>query len=258
MNRKALISLAIEQGQSGQVVGDILDVLCAHPDLIDLPRMVAGLLRALRVSELGSPIRIGSCDPLVWREACLWIVSLSRQPQISERLGNRFWLGTPPPTRNPVLSRGVTKYGFPYAALWHAPRDTENAPDYDRLVAQLLAATQTPSQSPLSAQRYAAFLDLRWLCESRHLIIPPELRVWGDAASFVAACRGFSALDSRSENADRFASIARLVRYSQGEEPPTRSGGGGSRGRRIKPVALELTHFIAEDRDGFALGDPDD
>lgn len=258
MNRKALISLAIEQGQSGQVVGDILDVLRAHPDLIDLPRMVAGLLRALRVSELGSPIRIGSCDPLVWREACLWIVSLSRHPKISERLGNRFWLGTPPPTRNPVLSRGVTKYGFPYAALWHAPRDTENAPDYDRLVAQLLAATQTPSQSPLSAQRYAAFLDLRWLCESRHLIIPPELRVWGDTASFVEACRGFSALDSRSENADRFASIARLVRYSQGEEPPTRSGGGGSRGRRGKPVALELTHFIAEDRDGFALGDPDD
>lgn len=179
MNRKALISLAIEQGQSGQVVGEILDVICAHPDLIDLPRMVAGLLRALRISELGSPIRIGNCDPLVWREACMWIVSLSRQPQISERLGNRFWLGTPPPTRNPVLSRGVKKYGFPYAALWHAPRDTENAPDYDRLVAQLLAATQPPSQSPLSAQRYAAFLDLRWLCEARHLIIPPELRVWG-------------------------------------------------------------------------------
>src|SRR3990167_2623801 len=128
MNRQALISLATEQGQSGQVIGQILDVICAHPDLIDLPRMVTGLLRVLRVSELGSPIKIGNCDPLVWREACEWIVSLSGQLHISERLGSRFWLGTPPPTRNPVLSRGVKTYGFPYAALWHAPRDTENAP----------------------------------------------------------------------------------------------------------------------------------
>lgn len=258
MNRQALISLASEQGQSGQVIGQILDVICAHPDLIDLPRMVAGLLRALRVSELGSPIKIGNCDPLVWREASQWIVSLSSQPHISERLGSRFWLGAPPPTRNPVLSRGVKTYGFPYAALWHAPRDTENAPDYDRLIAQLVAVTQTPSQFPLSAQRYAAFLDLRWLCETRHLIIPPELRVWGTTSGFVAACRGFSATDSRSENADRFASITRLVRYSQGEVPQTRSNGGGSRGRRGKSDTPELTHFIAEDHRGFALGDPDD
>lgn len=121
--------LALEQGQSPQVLGSILDAVDAHPELIDLPRMMAGLLRALRAADIGSAIRFKGCDSLVWREACEWLISLRNQPYISKRLGEQFWLGDQAPSRNPVLHKGVKQFGFPYAALWHVPRDVENAQD---------------------------------------------------------------------------------------------------------------------------------
>lgn len=259
MSRKnALLHLASEQGQSARVIASILDTIGAHPELIDLPRMVTGLLRALRAAGIGSPIWLKDCDPYVWREACEWLISLRNQSSIFSHLGKSFWLGEPAPSRNPVLNKGVKQFGFPYAALWHVPRDTENAQDYERLLAQLLVVTQSMGSDHLHHQRYAVFLDLRRICEVRHCVIAPELNIWGTTESFVEGCQLFSHGESRSEHAELFASICRLVRYSHGEEPPTRSGGGGSRGRRMRPDRSELTYFISEDPRGFELGDPDD
>lgn len=256
-SRDALLRLALAHGQSPQVVAAILDGVDAHPDLIDLPRIMTGLLRVLRAADIGNPIRIRNCDPLVWREACEWLIALRNQPYVFGYLGGQFWLGEQAPSRNPVLNRGVKRFGFPYAALWHVPLDTEGAQDYERLFAQLLSVTQQHSDH-LNQQRYAVFLDLRRLCELRQCSIPPELNIWGATESFVAGCQLFSPRESTSENAELFATISRLVRYSQGEEPPTRSGGGGNRGRRTRLDWSELTHLISEDSRGFVLGDPDD
>lgn len=177
--RNELLRLASKQGQSPQVISAILDAVDAPPDLIDLPRMIAGLLRVLRTVDIGRPIRLQDCDPLVWREACEWLISLRKQPQILRDLGKLFWLGEPAPSRNPVLNKGVKKYGFPYAALWYLPRDVEGARDYERLLAQLLVAFQQQGSRDLYQQRYALFLGLRRLCELRHCSIPPELNIWG-------------------------------------------------------------------------------
>lgn len=259
MSRKdALLKLATEQGQTSQVIESILDTIGAHPDLIDLPRMVTGLLRALRAAGIRNPIWFKHYDPHVWREACEWLISLRNQSFVSRHLGESFWLGESAKSKNPVLNKGVKNFGFPYAALWHVPRDTESKLDFERLLAQLLVAVQQQGPDHLYLQRYAVFLDLRRLCELRHFSIPAELNVWGTTTSFVASCQVFSQGESRSEHAEFFASICRLVRYSYGKEPPTRSGGGGNRGRRTKLDRPELTHLISEDSRGFVLGDPDD
>lgn len=256
--RSALERLASEQGQSPEVIRLILDTLGAHPDLIDLPRIVEGLLRALRAADIGSPIGLKNCDPLVWREACGWLVSLRKEPKIAQHLGDLFWLGEPAPSTNPVLHKGVMRFGFPYAAFWFAPLDKENARDYERLLAQLLIATEQNGSDHLQDWRYAVYGALRDLCNLPHCPIPSELNVWGTAESFVAGCQLFSSGESRSDNAKFFAAISRLVRYSHGEIPPNRPGGGGSRGRRKKLDWPELTNFISEDPCGFVLGDPDD
>ena len=256
--RNALLRLASEQGQTPRIIDSILKVVGAHPDLIDLPRMMLGLLRVLRTAEIGTPVTIDDADPHVWREACEWLISLRSQPSALGNLGKQFWFGEIAPVRNPVLSRGVKQFGFPYAALWHAPRDVEGARDFERLMLQLLAVTQMQGSHYLHQQRYAVFLDLRRLCESRQCTIPPALKIWGSAEDFIAGCRLFSARESTSENGELFLSISRLVRYCHGEEPPTRSGGGGSRGRRVASGQAELTHLISEDPRGFILGDPDD
>jgi len=256
--RNALLLLASEQGRTPRIIDSILKAVGAHPDLIDLPRMMSGLLRVLRTAEIGTPITIDDADPHVWREACEWLISLRSQPSALGTLGKQFWFGEIAPVRNPVLSRGVKQFGFPYAALWHAPRDVEGARDFERLMLQLLAVTQMQGSNYLHQQRYAVFLDLRRLCESRQCTIPPVLKIWGSAQDFIAGCRLFSARESTSENGEIFVSICRLVRYSQGDEPPTRSGGGGSRGPRRSSDQAELTHLISEDPRGFILGDPDD
>lgn len=43
--REILLNLASEQGQSPRVIGEILNLLGAHPELIDLPRAIDQLLR---------------------------------------------------------------------------------------------------------------------------------------------------------------------------------------------------------------------
>lgn len=256
--RDVLFRLALEQGQSPRVIASILDSVVAHPDLIDLPRMMAGLLRVLRAAEMGNPIQLKGCDPIVWREACEWLISLRNQPGILSHLGEQFWLGEPAPAKNPVLNKGITYFGFPYAALWHVPCDNERARDYERLFAQLFAVTQRYGANHLHLQCYQASLNLRRLCEERHCTIPPELNIWGATARFVTGCQFFSSRKSISDNTELYAAICRLVRYCNGEEPSTRSGRGGTRGRRTRPARSGLTHFISEDPRGFVLDDPDD
>jgi hypothetical protein len=250
---QTLISLAREQGQSARTLREILTAIGAHPDLIDLPRITAGLIRALGKPGEDSPI---DCDPAVWREACKWIGSLVQQPLALERLGPKFWANKS--ARNPVLNHGVRRYGFPYAALWHAPRDKDNADDYFRLVAQLISATQQLSGHDLLGQRYEAFRALRMICQAPELTIPAELQIWDDAEVWNSACEIFKPSVSKSEHAHLYASITRLVRYSRGKSPRTRSSSSGGKGRSIRQVELEQTHFIAEGSRGFELGDRDD
>lgn len=256
--RDALITLAYEQGMATRVVESVLDTINVHPDLIDLPRVLTGLLGALRATSQGHQISIAGCDTAVWREACEWMISLRKQPAIKELLGDQFWSGEPAPKRNPVLNRGVMRHGYPYAALWHVPVDSESLPDYGLLLAQLLAATQQAEKSDLVPQRYAVFLALRHLCELRTLSIPSELSIWGLRSAFIAGCKMFSPAESGSSHAEMFAPICRLVRYCSGEEPPTRSNHGGGGRRRQGARKPELTHLISDDPRGFILGDPDD
>ena len=88
--RAALLDLAKEQGKSSRAVGQILNLLGAHPDLIDLPRVSYQLLQVLGVSSIGVPISFERCDEVVWREACQWLVSLARQPDTCQLRGDLY------------------------------------------------------------------------------------------------------------------------------------------------------------------------
>lgn len=256
--RAALLDLAKEQGKSSRAVGQILNLLGAHPDLIDLPRVSYQLLQVLGVSSIGVPIRFERCDEVVWREACQWLVSLARQPGIIERLGEQFWRGDVRPERNPVHQRGVTQYGFPYAAFLNFPRDYENAQDYLRLLAQLLVASQQIGTDYLVSQRYAVYKAFNKLCSLATFSIPPELVIWGSAKEFLDSCKEFEPKKSTSENAQLFADIARFVSYCNGKLPRRGGGGDGNRGKRTPVDQSDLVHYITEDLRGFALGDPED
>lgn len=256
--RDSLLRIAVEQGQSPRVIGALLDAIQAHPELIDLPRAVDRLVRVLRVCRVGSVISPRNYDAEVWREACGWIISLVRQPGVVNQLGGLFWLGEAAPSRNPVMNRGVTRFGFPYAAFLHIPNDIENSQDYERLLAQLLIASQQAGSEHLATQRYGVYQALGRLCELPHCLIQPELNIWGTTEEFVASCRAFSPSRSKSPHAEQIAAISRFVRYCNGELPPVGSGGGGGRIRRTQSAVLELSHYIAEDPRGFVLGDPDD
>ncbi|MEN1451170.1 hypothetical protein AAIH05_36545, partial [Pseudomonas aeruginosa] len=105
-----------EAEQSGRAVKYILDLMDAHPDLIDLPRISMGLIKALNASEVEPKFSFDGIDKAVLLSTCKWIASLGAQPNIEALFGKSFWLGNPPPIRNPVLNQGVKKFGFPYAA----------------------------------------------------------------------------------------------------------------------------------------------
>ncbi|MEB3082973.1 hypothetical protein VD792_33260 [Pseudomonas aeruginosa] len=66
--REILLNLASEQGQSPRVIGEILNLLGAHPELIDLPRAIDQLLRVLRACSVGLPIGLDSADDVVLHE----------------------------------------------------------------------------------------------------------------------------------------------------------------------------------------------
>lgn len=254
----ALLRLASEQGQSPRIIDRILKLLGAHPELIDLPRAIDQFVRVLRTCNVGVPICFENSDLVVWREACGWLISLARQPNIRALLGEQFFLGETRPVRNPVHGRGVTKFGFPHASLLHAPSDYENAQDYERLLAQLLVASQQNATNHLADHRYNVYQALGKLCGLTTFSTPPELTVWGDADEFLAGCREFEPRKSISENAESFAAITRFVRYCNGELPRVGGGGGGHGGKRKESSRPELNHLISEDIRGFVLGDPDD
>lgn len=253
-----LLRIAMEQGFSRRAIAEVLDVMQAHPELIDLPRAIDRLLRVLRVCRVGSNIELINCDADVWSESCYWIISLARQPRVLEQLGGLFWLGEAVPSKNPVMNRGVTRFGFPYAAFLHIPRDIENSQDYERLLAQLLIASQQSGSDHLATQRYGVYQALGYLCGLRYCVIPRELDIWGSVEAFAASCRAFSPSRSRSPHAEQIAVISRFVRYCNGELPPVGPGGAGGRARRKQPPPLDLTYVITEDPRGFVLGDPDD
>ncbi len=256
--REILLRLASEQGQSPWIVSEILNLLGSHPELIDLPRAIDQLVRVLRTCSVGVPIGLENSDDIVLHEACEWLISLSRQPNIRVLLGEQFWLGNNRSARNPVHQRGVKIFGFPYASFLHIFRDYENAQDYERLLAQLLIASHKTGTDRLISQRYEVYKALGNLCEQRNFFIPPELKVWDTSEKFVVSCRGFLPGKSGSENAESFAAIARFVRYCNGESPRVGGGGGGHRGQRKEQSRPELVNFITEDPRGFVLGDPDD
>lgn len=257
-NNERILSLAKEAGQSGRAVKYILDLMGAHPDLIDLPRISKGLIKILNASELGVKVYFGGIDKTILLSTCEWIASLGGLPNIEAVFGKSFWLGNSVPTRNPVLNHGVTMFGFPYAAIWHAPRDSENEQDYYRLLAQLLSVFQGRNTDGLQSQRYAVFLDLRRLCNLVRINISDQLKIWGETDAFVSACRVFNSQEIESESAKALRSVCRLVAYCSGDEPKVRSGGGGHHGPRQRITGPELSHLVTDDPLGFALADPDD
>lgn len=111
-NNERILSLAKEAEQSGRAVKYILDLMDAHPDLIDLPRISMGLIKALNASEVEPKFSFDGIDKAVLLSTCKWIASLGAQPNIEALFGKSFWLGNPPPIRNPVLNQGVKKLDF--------------------------------------------------------------------------------------------------------------------------------------------------
>ncbi len=253
-----LLSLASDSGRDIGTIESILAFIDAHPQLIDLPRVLQGLLHVLEAMEGAPVLSLDGCDPQIWRSECEWVITNRNRPDLLTRLGGQFFLGDERRAKNPVIGQGVQDYAFPYATLWHEPQDSDSAPDYYRLVAQLLVAYQQRSNYlELKGQRYSAYLELRTLCGRRFLSIPSDLQIWSSAAGFLRACRSFEAEESIDLLAADFPPIVRLVRYYGGDEPPTRHGAGGQRRRAPAQVAglgVQISQGVCE----FPLDDPDD
>jgi len=256
----ALLQLSKEQGAHPKAISDILATINVHPDLADLPRSIVGFRQVLREADRFPLLEIKGRDPDVWDEACEWLISLKDWPNISQILGNNFWFGDTPSTRNPVknLGDGVRVFGFPYAALWFKPRDLENASDYYRLFAQLLMSFQRSTNNDnLNSQRYELYRLLERLSSTPHLAIPHQLGIERSHAVFVASCQDLEPRHLKKIGADNFSPATRIVRYFHGKRPAIRSGGRGQSGPRAKAVSVS-THDVAENPRGFVLADPDD
>lgn len=255
--RAKLLSLAADSGRDVNVITEMLRFLDVHPQLIDLPRVIQGLIYALDEMEKSPVLIIGECDLRIWRDECRWIIANRGNPEFSSALGPRFYLGDEQRRRNPVIGQGVLDHAFPYAMLWHEPADVDGAPAYYRLVGQLLVAYQQSSETlDLRGQRYSAYLKLRALCAQQILSIPAELNIWSSSAIFAQDCRLFDAGSSIDLHAAYFPPIARLVRYCGGDEPPERHGGGHH--RRGVSSSAGLGVLISQGVTKFPLEDPDD
>lgn len=255
---KELLQLAAGSGRDVTVITEILKFIDAHPQLIDFPRIIQGLLNALNEMEKPPVLFVGDFDPVVWRHECHWIISNRSNPRFISALGPRFFSGDEARRRNPIIGQGVQDYAFPYAMLWHEPADVDGAPDYYRLVGQLLVAHQESSgASDLRGQKYNAYLKLRTLCAKELLTVPAELNIWSSPAIFMRSCTVFDPSISVDVHADAFPAVTRLVRYCGGDQPPERRGGGGNyRGRT--PVRSGLGVLVSQGVTKFPLDDPDD
>lgn len=255
---KRLLSQASEAGRDTDVIEEILQFLDAHPLLIDLPRVLQGLIYALDAMDIPPILSLGDCDLRVWRDECRWMISIRGNPAFIAALGPLFYQGDARRKRNPVIGQGVQDHAFPYAMLWHEPADSESEQDYYRLVGQLLAAyQQRPDGLSLRGQRYGAYLELRGLCALQTLSIPDDLNIWSSSAMFAQGCRLFDASSSIDYLAEYYPPIARLARYFSGEEPPERHGGGGRRhhgGSNGAGLGVLISQGVTE----FPLEDPDD
>lgn len=252
-----LLSLAADFGRDVSVITEMLRFLDVHPQLIDLPRVIQGLICALDEMEKSPVLIIGEFDLRTWRDECRWIIANRGNPAFISVLGPRYYLGDEQRRRNPVIGRGVQDHAFPYAVLWHEPTDVEGAPAYYRLVGQLLVAYQkNPETVDLRGQKYGAYLKLRSLCAQQIMTIPAELNIWSSPAIFAQDCQFFDAGSSIDLHAEYFPPIARLVRYFGGDEPPERHGGGHHRRGVSRSAGFGV--LISQGVTKFALEDPDD
>lgn len=253
-----LLALAADHGRDVKVITEILEFLDAHPKLIDLPRVLQGLLYALDAMEVPPAINLGDHDLRVWKNECTWLIKGRDNPEFITALGSLFYNGEERRKRNPIIGNGVQDHAFPYALLWHEPTDLEGTQDYYRLVGQLLASyQQRTGDLALLGQRYSAYLDLRALCARQTLSIPSDLNIWSSSLMFANGCQLFDANTSVDLLAEHFRSVIRLIRYFGGNTPPARSGGGGNRHRGSSNEA-GLGVLISQGVSEFPLEDPDD
>lgn len=253
-----LLALATDSGRDVGVIAEMLRFLDVHPQLIDFPRVMQGLVNTLDAMDVPPVLSLGACDIRAWRDECCWIISIRNNPDFVAALGPMFYQGDERRTRNPVIGKGVQEHAFPYATLWHEPADSECEQDYYRLIGQLLVAYQQRADGlGLRGQRYTAYLELRALCALQILSIPSDLNIWSSFAVFAQGCRQFDAGNSTNYLAEYFAPIVRLARYLGGEEPPERHGGGGQRHHGGSNSA-GLGVLISQGATEFPLDDPDD
>ena len=253
-----LLRLAKDRGRDVGVIAEMLRFLDVHPQLIDFPRVIQGLVNTLDAMDVPPVLSLGACDLRAWRDECRWIISIRDNPDFVAALGPMFYQGDERRTRNPVIGKGVQEHAFPYATLWHEPADSECEQDYYRLIGQLLLAYQQRADGlGLRGQRYTAYLELRALCALQTLSIPSDLNIWSSSAVFAQGCRQFDAGNSTNYLAEYFAPIVRLARYLGGEEPPERHGGGGHRHHGGSNSA-GLGVLISQGATEFPLDDPDD
>ena len=253
-----LLTLAKDHGRDVGVIAEMLRFLDVHPQLIDFPRVIQGLVNTLDAMDVPPVLSLGASDLRVWRDECCWIISIRNNPDFVAALGPMFYQGDERRTRNPVIGKGVQEHAFPFATLWHEPADSECEQDYYRLIGQLLVSYQQRADGlGLRGQRYTAYLELRALCALQTLSIPSDLNVWSSSAVFAQGCRQFDAGNSTNYLAEYFAPIVRLARYLGGEEPPERHGGGGHRhhgGSNSAGLGVLITQGATE----FPFDDPDD
>jgi hypothetical protein len=253
-----LLTLAKDHGRDVGVIAEMLRFLDVHPQLIDFPRVIQGLVNTLDAMDVPPVLNLGASDLRIWRDECRWIISIRNNPDFVAALGLMFYQGDERRTRNPVIGKGVQEHAFPYATLWHEPADSECEQDYYRLIGQLLLAYQQRADGlGLRGQRYTAYLELRALCALQTLSIPSDLNIWSSSAVFAQGCRQFDAGNSTNYLAEYFAPIVRLARYLGGEEPPERHGGGGHRHHGGSNSA-GLGVLISQGATEFPLDDPDD
>ncbi len=253
-----LLALAADAGRDVDVIAEMLRFLDVHPQLIDFPRVIQGLVNTLEAMDVPPVLSLSACDLRIWRDECRWIISIRDKPDFIAALGPMFYQGDERRTRNPVIGKGVQEHAFPYATLWHEPADSESEQDYYRLIGQLLVAYQQRANGlGLRGQRYTAYLELRALCALQILSIPDDLNIWSSPAVFAQGCRQFDAGNSTNYLAEYFAPIVRLARYLGGEEPPERHGGGGHRHHGGSNSA-GLGVLISQGATEFPLDDPDD
>lgn len=257
-SRLKLLSLAADAGRDVDAVEEILQCLNVHPLLIDLPRVIQGLLNTLDAMDVPPVLSLGECDLRIWRDECRWIISNRGNHAFVAALGPLFYQGDERRRRNPIIGQGVRDHAFPYAMLWHETADSESEQDYYRLVGQLLALDhQMLGGGDLIGQRYSVYLELRKLCARQILSIPADLKIWSSSTAFIQSCRLFDAAASIDLLAEYFSPVARLARYLGGEDPPERHGGGGHRRRGVSNSA-GLGVLISQGVSEFPLEDPDD